>query len=234
MIEFSLFLNSRGRPKELLSLLDSIYNTCHDITQIEILINIDLDDMENQEEVMEKILEKNYPVTIFLIERPKNLHTALNSLAEMTAGNYLFVLNDDVVFLTENWDKIILDETQSIKNEVYYIHTTDTSMDKGNGGYYSSFPILTRAAYEKLGYFMDERLVGLGADVCLYRVFNEVGRIKKVDIVLDHIYHNTYERVVNPDKTAIDMRRNTANNYIDCFTMDITEEVKRLRETING
>ena len=231
MIEFSLFLNSRGRPKELLSLLDSIYNTCHDITQIEILINLDLDDIESQEALLKDYTVKQSLFSkIFLIERPTNLHKAMNELVKRAKGNYLFVLNDDVVFLTDNWDKIILDETQSIKNEVYYIHTTDTSMDKGNGGYYSSFPILTRKAYEKLGYFMDERLVGLGADVCLYRVFNEIGKVKKVDIILDHIYHNTYERVVNPDLTASEMRKNTYSNYIDCFTMDISEEVRRLSE----
>ena len=226
-MEFSLFLNTRGRLTELINLLDSIVETTYDISNIEILINVDMDDVETCEGVQE--LLNIYPVRIFIIQRPANLHKALNSLAKLTTGNFLFVLNDDVVFLTHGWDKIILEETKYIRDDIYYIGCNDTSMDKGGNKEYSSFPILSRAAYETLGHFISDKLVGLGGDVYLYRIFKEISRIKKVPVLLNHTRHNTYEKVINPDKTAQNMRINSQNNYIDCFTMDISEEIEKLQ-----
>ncbi len=230
MIEFSLFLNSRGRLNDLINLLNSIVKTTHDISQIELLINFDIDDEESCEVVQD--LLKQYPfVRIFLINRPTNLHVAINSLASQSVGNFLFVLNDDILFLTPVWDQIILEEAESIKGDIMYLGTQDTSMDKN--GNYSSFPILTRKAYEALGFFMSTNFVGLGGDVHLYRIFEAVNRVKRVPIMLDHTRHNEYSKVVNPDKTAYEMRQATYIDNVDPYTIDISKDVKKLEDKIN-
>tara|TARA_R110002020_G_scaffold396226_2_gene606208 strand:+ start:4125 stop:4616 length:492 start_codon:yes stop_codon:yes gene_type:complete len=159
----------------------------------------------------------------------------MNDLAEQSTGDFLFVLNDDVEFLTPSWDEIISSKLRSIaaKDNIYYIGIHDTSIDKPENKQYSSFPALTREAYKALGYFMSEDFVGLGADVHLWRIFNYVNRIIDMpEVVLDHVRHNTLEKVISPDGVATHMRENTRLNPVDEWNVDISQEVGRLNEQI--
>jgi hypothetical protein len=132
--------------------------------------------------------------------------------------------------LTKDWDtKITVDP-----NEIVYLYTQDNSADKESTAEYASFPILTRAAYEALGYFMSEAFVGLGADVHLWRIFKSIDRIKTADIELDHVYHNTVELVRNPDRTAAEMRINSWRSNFDCWNIDISKDVERVKNEIES
>jgi hypothetical protein len=108
-------------------------------------------------------------------------------MAEMASGDFLFVLNDDVIFRTFHWDRKIIDNYNP--EEILYIATHDNSVDKTNHGRYASFPILTRAAYEALGFFMSEKFASHGGDVHLWRVFNEIDAVKYSHVFLDHVLH---------------------------------------------
>lgn len=221
----TLILNSRKRVQLLGNLLESVRRTVSDLSKIEILIGIDRDDKDtidfsNTEAGRTEGTSYNFG------DRPSNLHVSLNRLARMATGDYIFVLNDDVEFVSKDWDV----EINSIDHKsIWYIGTQDNSADKEQGGQYSSFPILTRAAYQALGYFMSEAFVGLGGDVHLWRVFNEVGRIKQSAIELDHICHRTVFHVQNPDQTAMEMRQNSWNSRFDCWGIDISQDVERVK-----
>jgi hypothetical protein len=220
----SLILNTRKRTPLLHRLLESISNTVSDFDRIEVLIAFDNDD--NDTKLFSSVSVYPMEVRWFEWTRPKNLHTSLNRLASLAVGDYIFVLNDDVEFLTMKWDEQI---DRGHSDEIWYIHTNDNSADKENTAQYASFPILTRAAYEALGYFMSEKFVGLGADVHLWRVFDSVNRIKKTSIELDHVCHRTVIHVQNPDVVAAEMRNNSWSNYVDCWSVDVSEDVERVR-----
>jgi hypothetical protein len=163
----SLFFNTRKRIGLLNNLLSSIYNTVQSADNIEIFVTVDNDDFESKE-FLDSL---NFPnLNVRSIEKPSNLHTSINEMAEMASGDFLFVLNDDVIFRTFHWDRKIIDNYNP--EEILYIATHDNSVDKTNHGRYASFPILTRAAYQALGFFMSEKFVSHGGDVHLWRVFS--------------------------------------------------------------
>lgn len=230
---FSLILNTRDRPLHLNILLESIKNNTYNLNDIEVLISADNDDgntlwfVENN-----KIL---WPWTTFeFIDRDKNLHKRLNSLAKKAKGKYIWVLNDDCEILTKNWDNISYNILENIYNidGIKYGHTKCNSADKKPNTNYSSFPIISKKAVETIGYFMNDNIIGLGGDVHIWRIYNEINRIIDLPINIRHTLHETVVLVINPDKTASEMRENTYKYNIDYWNVDISKEINRLNEKI--
>jgi len=225
----SMFLNSRGRVSRLQSLFTSISNTTIDINNIEVLVRIDDDDLTTIQ--FSKINTYPFDVRFITGPRPANLTVSYNELARQCRGDYLFVLNDDVDILTYGWDKKVIETPH---NEIWLLSTYDTSVDKANtpdrnNDNYGSFLIHTRASYEALGYFMDDRVKSLGGDLMLWRLYSAVNRIKRIDVMVDHVYHNTIQKVFTPDLTAYEYR---SKLDIDPITIDISSEIERLKLVI--
>jgi len=237
-MNFSIILNSRGRISLLFNLLESIYSTASRPEAVEVFLNIDLDDTASVQ--AGALLEFNFKnVKVQTGERPTNLHKPINEMAKKSKGDYLFALNDDVTFLTQGWDKIILEKSEEFLNrhsdDIMYAGVSDNSFDKANHQRYASFPIISRPSYEALGYFMPEKFVALGADVFLYRIFESVDRILLIDNVrLDHFYHSTLDAVNSPDETATHMRNITYENLPagNPWEIDISKESELLNEKI--
>ena len=81
---------------------------------VEILINYDNDDEETNL-FKNRIFNSN--VKFFSGARPHSLHTTINKMARQSQGRFLIGVNDDIEFLTEGWDEIILDKVESFKSE---------------------------------------------------------------------------------------------------------------------
>jgi hypothetical protein len=232
-MNFSLILNSRHRPQLLGHLLESIHDTTKNPTQIEVLVSFDNDDLESYDFVKEHA--ELWPWAKFeFIERDRNLSTRINRLANMANGRFIFVLNDDVEFVTNGWDEIALNQLDIVADDIIYGRTRDNSCDKENTAQYASFPIISKRAVQTLGFFMPPIFVGLGGDVLIWRIFNDVNRVVDVDLDLRHILHETVELVFNPDQTAAEMRANTYANPIDIWNVDLTEYINRLKDGIDG
>ena len=237
-IIFSAFLNSRGRPALLENALDSLYATCSDAESLETLVRCDSDDLET----IEFLKTADYPnLRYFVGPRPSNLIESYNELVSKAVGEYLFVLNDDVQILTENFDLIALEKIDDFKRKykiwdnVLMCSTSDTSIDKTAGQKYSSFVIISKEAVMALGYFMNEKYVTLGADAHISRIYYAIDRVVDCsDILLDHIFHNDLNKVLNPDLTAHEYRQKAWITSPDPFSFDITEEVNKLKKYISN
>ena len=139
-MNFSLFLNTRHRVGLLSDLLQSIEKTADEPGAIEILLGVDKDDYETANFIehlgmVVSDLDLRDNISFYSDNRPTNLHVMMNFLASQANGDNLFVLNDDVQFVTPGWDTLILD---TLKNEgreadnIYYVGVTDNSVDKDN------------------------------------------------------------------------------------------------------
>tara|TARA_R110000824_G_scaffold280251_2_gene468391 strand:+ start:1178 stop:1909 length:732 start_codon:yes stop_codon:yes gene_type:complete len=230
--KFTIILNSRGRFLYLENLLNSIKNTTSNLSDIEVLISCDIDD--DSTTIFWQNNSSLWPfAALEFIPRERNLHIRLNNLARRANGKYIFVLNDDCEILNSNWDAKAYQALEYFPDNIIYGRTHDGSCDKDKEGEYASFPILSKRAVETVGFFMHERFPGLGGDVAIYRVYNEIGRIIDIDVSINHLFHNTVEDVVNPDKTAIEMRQITYASANDIWTFDISQEVNNLKEYIS-
>jgi hypothetical protein len=238
-MNFTLFLNSRGRLNQLKKFIDICEKVTQDHSQVEMIITGDDDDPPTARFLSQLPGRNTFTFRTIIGPRPTSLCASFNNMARMAEGKYLLVLNDDAEIVTPHWDTIALSRIiyykafNRYKDDIIYGCTTDLSADKIAGKKYAAFPIISKQAVDALGFFMYEQFVGLGGDSSIYRVYEAVNRVVDMsDIILDHVYHNSLLRVMTPDKTAHEMRMNTQANPVDPFSFDITVDVARLTRFI--
>lgn len=220
---------SRSRPQMFKNLCDSIHNTCS--MDYEIIVGLDSDD-KNIEQY--KNISNNIGQCKLNIEtRNSNLHTRLNSMLNKVSGKYIFVLNDDCLLTTKNWDKQAYEILNSF-GDVVYGRTKDNSIDRVNT-LYAAFPIVSTSAAKKLNFIMDETYGNHGADVVTYRIYDEASKVVDLSCVtIDHIFHNSIEALHHRqrDVTATDMINRTVSdgfNINNLFTLSVTNKANKLR-----
>lgn len=237
-MNFSILLNTRKRISYLENLISSVILKTSSFDDVEILINHDNDDEETKL-FRNRIFNPN--VKFFSEARPHSLHTTINKMARHSQGRFLIGVNDDIEFLTDGWDEIILDKVASfksekqIKDDVIYCKSSCTSVDHVNTLPYGSCPIVSLEAVRCINKFLYEEFLGLGGDASIYRVYAAINRVVEVnEVKFDHLMHNTLEKVCSPDQTGQEMRVKSFSQNLDPFTFDISEEVDILRKHIDN
>lgn len=239
-MNFTILFNSRGRVPMLKQMLTRIQNTTFDISNIEVLINIDNDDIESVEAV--KDFENEFEFVKFLINpRELNIHKHVNIMANMARGKYIWALGDDCHIMTMHWDKIAqnkLDNYLSNKPDGIVLGAVDsTSVDKelnSPTGWYCDAPILTAKGRDALGYLIHPHFLSLGADVVTFRIYKAINRIVDLrEIIFDHITHNTVEKVINPDRVGAEYRmRQREHQILNPHTYDCSKDIELLRSKL--
>lgn len=236
-MNFTLFLNSRKRIRLLDNFLFSVQQTTKDLNNIEILIRYDDDDHETEE-----YSTADFPFSVKFSkgQRLTNLIASFNEMARAAKGENLFVCNDDIQILTPGWDQIALEKisaykkNNNIKDNIYYCRTDCNSIDRDQTKGYCSFPIISKECVNVLGFFMYDKFVGLGGDSSIYLLYNAIDRVIDIpEIKIDHILHRNLSLVHSPDETALQMRINTSNNFVDPYTFNIEKEVAILKKHIS-
>lgn len=228
MYSFSLILVSRSRVLLLKKLLESI--ALNTVLPYEVLVGIDTDDVCTISAIQELSREN---VKFIIADRTENLTARINHLASLSTAPYVFVLNDDCTIENHGWD--VRAKRQLDKNgPIVYGRTKDNSIDKIGYGEYASFPIISREAINRLGFFMDESYGNHGADVIAYRIFKEADKVVDVPVDIRHIYHESTSALqarLN-EKTAYEMIQRSVseekNPLNKLFEYDVSESVRKL------
>ena len=149
--KISILIPTRERSVKFERFLKSILKTTLRKYRCEILVLIDLDDPEKV-----KYLEliKNYnecQIDIKIYHNALNTHAKRNNfLALRSTGDILFPANDDMLFVTENWDHLLdIEFSKNKKNSPLCVW-----VNSGNKYPYlfCHYPIVNRIWYQKLGY----------------------------------------------------------------------------------
>ena len=154
--KISLLLPTRERSKKFQRLLISLIDTCEDKNRIEILLLLDEDDKEISE--YRKIINKDIFKSLKFSLNIKNLksHAIRNNyLAKISNGDIFFPINDDMIFLSKKWDKIIDYEFSKLNNDKPNCLWISSKNIKYNY-LHCDYPIINRAWYDRLGYIGSE------------------------------------------------------------------------------
>lgn len=235
-MKFSILLNTRDRVRYLENLLYSLIVKTKNLQDIEVLVNYDDDDSVSHSFAQN---EFNLNIKFFKNPRPHSLHSTINLMAKEAKGQYLIGVNDDIEFITQDWDEIMLNKIEcfktsnKIKDDIIYCKTSCTSVDHDPNAPYGSCPVVSKEAIDAIGLFLYEEFVGLGGDSSIYRVYAAVDRVVDVsEVYFDHLMHNTIEKAMSPDKTAFEMRQKSFSQNLNPFTFDISKEVAIIKNKI--
>lgn len=188
-MRFSLMITTRKRAVFLTNLMDSLNNTIANKKEVEIHINHDTDDTETRD--LELVFKEKYPeliITFHSKERsPWLIRDFVNwSIDNFATGKYILPLNDDIVFKNNNWDELawvkLEDYLKDKPDGVVYGLTEDNETSKkhnspSNGGAFTCFPLISKAANEACGGYSDPEFKSWGADMALYRTYSALNRI---------------------------------------------------------
>jgi hypothetical protein len=104
----SFTLPTRKRVLQLSKALESIYSTCYSKDNFEILLAVDNDDLETIEFVQDFIVNhSNTKMFLFERQRYKGMHVYQNALIKHATGEFIWTINDDVKFQSQDWDLIL-------------------------------------------------------------------------------------------------------------------------------
>lgn len=228
-MNFSMIFPTRGRQNLLMNLLNSIKKTTKNVAEIEVLIAVDNDDIETLKLIPE-LKAKHTFVTFYEVERSENFSKDYyNFLAKQATGIYLIALNDDIEFKTEFWDQIIINKLthyfHNARDKIVYAWLDDGYRHPQG---FCCFPLITRQAYNALGWFFPEEFPTWGSDLELFYIFRHIDRVCKIpEVLLDHISPHTQKR--SPDE------QNKRVELLDRrMKYDYREPARRLRRAIRS
>jgi len=140
MIKISLLLPSRGRPKKFNRLISSINKTTFDLSSIELISIHDNDDESFEEIEFKKCKFKNIQIK----SEQSSMGFYNSACLKKSSGESIILINDDVIFKTKDWDKLVIDLALKHKDGVYLGYGNDLF----KGSKLPTFPILNRTLIE--------------------------------------------------------------------------------------
>ena len=109
MKKVSILIPTRRRFEMFKRSISSLYDTCYDVNNFEVLVATDSDDEGTTNEIKNFFSDKTN-IKYFVYERQYyyGFHHYINSLSNNSEGEFLFLWGDDAVMESRNWDLEIL------------------------------------------------------------------------------------------------------------------------------
>lgn len=171
--KISVLVPTRRRLNYLSQMLKSFDKTVPKDGSVELVFKCDSDDLAT----IEYLCKLPYRLLVGpRKEGYKSLPSFYNEMARVAEGDLLICCNDDVVFKTKDWPRLVLEEANKYPDGVFNIGV-NTGLNDEN----YPFSIVSRRLVEMVGFLNDERL--LFSDIFLLDVarhFNRAVRLKSV------------------------------------------------------
>jgi glycosyltransferase involved in cell wall biosynthesis len=138
---FSLIVPTRGRLAQLRRMLDSVARTASHPERIEVVLVVDADDPAS-------LATHPHLAVRHVVVAPGRSMGALNNAGfTASSGDYVMLLNDDVIVRTPGWDATALGCFRRFPDPFVLLHVNDTLMRD----HLCTFPLTSRAFYELVG-----------------------------------------------------------------------------------
>lgn len=183
---FSLILPSRLRASFLTTLARNVRDLTDDISEVEMLVAIDDDDLALNAIAPGLMKEYNW---LHIYTRPRSTNCSedyINWLWRKSSGRYLWVLNDDIRIATGHWDTVMREAIQRFEpakeDDILLGCVHDGSVSQGID-HYCEFPVISNAGAQALGYCLCPRQPGWHADSFIHAVYSAVKRVADIRCV---------------------------------------------------
>jgi len=133
----SFILPTKNRVGKLKNSLDSLFNTCYDKYNFEVLCGVDNDDFDTINFLSQySTTHPNVKYYEFSEKGYENIYKIQNILATKASGNFLALYTDDAVYTSLNWDLVI----KEYLNKFIVLNPMVSHMEHYVRGTYELFP----------------------------------------------------------------------------------------------
>lgn len=177
----SILCPTRGRPELFERMLKSMHELSEFSDTFEVLGYVDNDDPCRT--------DYDTLITMFdllIVDEPRSVGEAWNVLAQQAQGDYFLMGNDDQVYMTPHWDRLLLDIlSERMPKDGMFVAWVDDKT--GKAARRCAFPIVSRKWYETLNYFTPECFNFLYHDTWIWDIGKRLDRTFYIpEIVIEH------------------------------------------------
>ena len=248
MYKFALLTPSRERPQSVERLLQSLSDTTTNPSQVEILFAIDNDDSVTRELLNLLLGTNKYSRLIikpFYRDRAEMMNRDYyNWLAEKSNSEFIWAIGDDIVFLVSNWDTIIYDKLQQYLSDkpdkIVCAGIKDTTpKPKPSLPQFPCFPLVSRVAFQQMGFVLHPFIPTWGADYLIYLLYTGANRYLEI-ADRDYLHHvSVHTKTASKDMTAQrvenifnQLKMNDLHNIDLAVIKTIPPQVEELKQKI--
>ena len=196
----SILTPTRGRVPQLTRMVESARATAKG--PIEFSFFVDDDDVQSVSACV-------YLGAKYTLGPRSMIHSARwDECLPNTSGEFLFSANDDIVFRTPGWDKMIEAEFAKFPDKILMVHGDDAGSQGANFGCH---PCVHLRWIETLGYFFPSYFDGEYPDTWVNDLANRIGRRRFLPFVTEHM-HRIYGKAVIDETTLNYLRRQQIQN----------------------
>ena len=187
MTKISVLCPSRLRPEQLELMINSALEKSSGKNLIEFCIYIDLDDSSYESN---KFNLFNNPQIKFLKGPRFWLSGMFNALTTISTGEYIFWCGDDVNFITNSWDSIMIEKFSNYSDKILLVHANDMATTYNQE--YATIGMVHRNWLNVFGNLFTPHMKDNGIDFWITEVANLVKRRCYVEEV--QIEHRQYRQ----------------------------------------
>ena len=182
----SLIVPTRKRTDQLRTLLDSLRKNTRNLHHVEVALVVDADDEESLGFQFPRLSMKR------VVAQPGLTMGGLNRAgANAAAGQFLMLLNDDVLVQTKGWDRQVLSACRRFADGIVLVHVNDTLFGEGM----CTFPIVSRAFCDLAGGICPTNYQRYRIDDHIENIFHLLAALDErrilylPDVVFEHCKH---------------------------------------------
>lgn len=222
----SLLCPTRGRPKAVLRMMDSVLSNAHN--PIEFVFCVDEDDILTIDLMYKLKRQYGSDVKFHIGPRTGYISKMYNICASLAEGSILGQSDDDVVYHTKNWDLLIEDAFAQYPDRIVLVHGRDGLHDEKHGTHI----FLHRWWYQEFGYYVREEFVGDYTETWWNDVANMLNRrIYLPELHTEHLHHTAGKADYDQTYADRDKLENSRNHgqLFDSLKDERIQAAERLR-----
>ena len=185
----SILIPTRNRVNKLKASLDTLFKTCYDKHNFEVLCGVDNDDFETINFLNEYII--NHPnIKYFLFKKGgyKNIYKIHNHLTTLSSGQFIFPYSDDSEMLSYNWDLVLKEHNNKflvlnplIKSLEHYVRNIDQNIP---GYVWFAYPIFPKKLTDIIGRIANNSAIDSWISELVYNA--QIPYIQENNIIIEH------------------------------------------------
>jgi glycosyltransferase involved in cell wall biosynthesis len=176
--KISVLIPTRNRIEYLKKMLKSYEDTVANPDQTELVFRVDSDDPQSAD----FLAHYGWPIIVGpRDEGYKSLPRFYNEMVKQAAGDLFVCGNDDMIFLTPDWPRLVIEEANKYPDGIFNIGVSTGLNDEK-----FPFSIVSRQLVDRLGKINDERL--LFSDIFLLDIARHFNRAILLHSVI--FYHD--------------------------------------------
>lgn len=194
-MKISLLCPSRERLNKFLTFTCSVFSTCKDIKNIEIVLGVDEDDpnLSSYKRIANNLNFIDFQIMPKGLFKEEGLSGLWNLMVNRCSGNILAMVGDDMIFQTKDWDEKIIKTFESKTDNMWMVHCND-GMRGPNNKYAGVAPLAVNSFVHRdyvnlVGRYVQTEVKEIFQDTYLDRLFSILERkIYYHDVMIKHLH----------------------------------------------